>query len=42
MNVQAINNGGPTGGNHKYSNKHGYVAYMGRNLYDPEVFSSVN
>ena len=36
--VQADNNGEPTGGNRKYPNKHGYVADMGRYLYDPKVF----
>ena len=42
MNVQANNNGGPAGANCKYLNEHGYVADMGRNLYDPEVFSDVS
>ena len=36
---QANINGGPAGVNRKYPGKHGYVADMVRNLYDPEVFS---
>ena len=41
MNVQANNNGGPTGANRKYPDENNYVADMGRYLYDPEVFSNV-
>ena len=42
MNVQANNNGGPSGRNRKNANEHGYGADMGRGLYDPEVFSNMS
>ena len=42
MNLEANNNGGPSGGNRKYPNKHGYEADMGTHLYNPEVFSDMS
>ena len=42
MNVQANNNGGPSGGNRKYPNERGCEADMCKGLYDPEIFSDMS